>query len=213
MPVRKHQSQTRSYTSLPGNSLVTTSKLEIFVHVPRLRFYLTAPIQDLPVQVSHIHLVRFPQPPTCLFRAPVLSKFTFSVLMEWFWERLCVLQTSTRSPSTAQAHCFLGIHGLPAFQVGKGLLCYFPMAHSLQWGGGSPLHRAGPRSLCHPGKQQELAIVLHLLAFLTGWLPRAVTVHWWKSSGQGSGARSDEKTLSKGKKKHPSMTKFFPMDA
>lgn len=55
--------------------------MKISVHVPRLRFYLTVPIQGLPVQVSQIHLVRFPQPSTFLFRAPpVLSEFTFSML-------------------------------------------------------------------------------------------------------------------------------------
>lgn len=65
----------------PEDSLVTASKMKIPGRVPRLRFYLTVPIQDLPIQVSRIHLVRFPQPPTCLFRAPpVLSKFTFSML-------------------------------------------------------------------------------------------------------------------------------------
>lgn len=49
--------------------------------VPRLGFYPTAPIQDLPVQVSQIHSVRFPQISTCLFGAPpALSKSTFSML-------------------------------------------------------------------------------------------------------------------------------------
>lgn len=99
--------------------------------VPRLRFYPTAPIQDLPVQVIQIHLAIFPQLSTCMFRAPpVLSKFTFSMLsfcIAVSRKTLCI--TDLNKTTLHRPHSLLpwGLQ-FTTFQTGEGLLCHSPMA-------------------------------------------------------------------------------------
>lgn len=147
--------------------------------VPRVRFYPTAPIQDLPVQVIQIHLAIFSQPSTCLFRAPpVLSKFTFSMLsfcIAVSRKTLCI--TDLNKTTLHRPHLLLP-WGLQFTSISdrRGSVVPFPhgMSFSVQWKwGGSPLHTAGPRSLCHQGKLQELALILALpfLTPFTGSLP------------------------------------------